>query len=64
MSNYLSHIGDIIAIPFFILLTMYFYKIEKKSPLEWTFFLFCIGALIADVFFTYDFFTKKHRLFM
>jgi len=59
----LSHIGDILAIPFFLLLTIYFYKIINKTPLEWILFIFVIIGLIADLFFTYIFFVYKNNLY-
>ena len=31
----MNHYGDIFAIPFFLLLTLYFYDIEKKNPTEY-----------------------------
>ncbi len=55
----ISHIGDIIAIPFFILLVYHFYNIKNKNLIENVLFLFCICALFADLFFTYLFFRKK-----
>ncbi len=55
----ISHIGDIIAIPFFILLVHYFYNINNKNPIEYILFLFSLGALIADLFFTYLFIRKN-----
>jgi hypothetical protein len=33
--KYLSHYGDILAIPFFALLIIYFYHIEHKTPVEY-----------------------------
>jgi RsiW-degrading membrane proteinase PrsW (M82 family) len=55
----LSHWGDIAAIPFFFLLSLYFYQIPYKTPYEWVLFVFCVGGLIADIFFTYSFMTRK-----
>lgn len=55
----LSHWGDIAAIPFFFLLSLYFYRIPYKTPYEWVLFVFCVGGLIADIFFTYSFMTRK-----
>lgn len=57
LANKLTHIGDIIAIPFFLLLTIYFYKIENKSNLENILFLFSFACLIIDAIFTYFFLT-------
>jgi hypothetical protein len=51
--NNISHIGDVLAIPFFALLCLYFYRIENKTPLEYILFLFSIGGFILDILFTY-----------
>ena len=50
----LPHLGDILAIPFFLWLVVYFYRKSQKGTLtneEKILYLFCIGALIADTFF-------------
>jgi hypothetical protein len=54
--------ADVIAIPFFFFLSLYFYKIENKSPYEWILFLFSISGFLGDILFTYMFLTsrKKH----
>lgn len=49
------HYGDILAIPFFALLVVYFYTIEHKSTIEYVLLLFSISGLILDIFFTYIF---------
>ena len=54
-SNNLSHYGDILAIPFFALLVVYFYYIENKNLLEYILFLFSIAGLILDILYTYIF---------
>lgn len=54
--NNLSHLGDLIAIPFFFLLTYYFYNLKEKSILEYILFYFSLGGLIADIFYTYIYF--------
>jgi len=53
----LTHIGDILAIPFFILSTIYFYYIEDKTNLELLLFLFSLACLIIDI--TFSFFYIK-----
>jgi hypothetical protein len=58
-SKNLSHYGDIIAIPFFVLLFFYFYNIDKKTRLEYILMYFCLIALLADIFYTYLFFSNK-----
>ena len=58
-----SHYGDILAIPFFALLVIYFYNIENKSTLEYVLLLFSIGGFILDILYTYIFlfhFTKSY----
>jgi len=52
----LSHYGDIIAIPFFAILTFYFYNIENKSILEYVLLLFSMGGFILDIFYTLIFY--------
>jgi hypothetical protein len=48
----LNHYGDILAIPFFFLLTVYFYNIEKKTVLENLLFLFSLSGFVLDILFT------------
>lgn len=50
-----SHYGDILAIPFFALLVIYFYKIEDKSTIEYVLLLFSISGFILDILYTYIF---------
>jgi hypothetical protein len=55
MNNFttnISHYGDILAIPFFALLTIYFYNIKKKSKLEYVFFYFSISGFVLDILYT------------
>lgn len=56
VKNNLSHYGDILAIPFFALLAIYFYNIQDKSQIEYILFSFSIAGLILDIFYTYIFF--------
>jgi len=55
----LSHYGDILAIPFFALLMMYFYNIEHKSMIEYLLFSFSVAGFLLDILYTYLFFTRK-----
>jgi hypothetical protein len=57
--NNISHYADILAIPFFMLLTIYFYNIKDKTLLEYFLLLFSFAGFILDSFFTYLFFDKK-----
>lgn len=54
--EHISHYGDLLAIPFFILLSMYFYSIENKNPLEYILFLFSILGFFLDSLFTFFYF--------
>ncbi len=42
-----------IAIPFFFLLSVYFYEITDKSPMEYIFMVFVMACFIVDILFTY-----------
>jgi len=53
--NNLSHIGDLFAIPFFLLLTYYFYSLPEKSTLEYVLFAFSVAGFLMDVLFTCSF---------
>lgn len=55
----LSHYGDVLAIPFFALLSFYFYNIEEKSPMEYVLFAFSLSGFILDIVYTYIFFRKS-----
>lgn len=59
--NRFSHYGDILAIPFFILAGIYFYKIEHKTPLEYILFLFSVMGTVADITFTTQFLKHKYK---
>jgi hypothetical protein len=49
----ISHLGDILAIPFFLLLVIYFYRIPNRSNIENVLFIFSLVGFIADIWFTY-----------
>lgn len=55
--NYFITIADILAIPFFILLSYYFYFKKNKTFIEYILFLFSLSGLIIDTYFTI------HKLF-
>ena len=62
--NNLTHIGDMIAVPFFVLLSVYFYNLENKTPLENLLFLFSIACFLIDVTFSYFYIignTKRNK---
>ena len=53
LMKYLSHLGDIVAIPGFALLIWYFSQISDKTDFEWLLLVFVTGAFLADILFTY-----------
>ena len=53
-----SHYGDILAIPFFALLAIYFYNIEDKSIIEYILLFFSISGFILDILYTYIFLSR------
>lgn len=54
----ISHIGDILAIPFFFLTFFYFYKIKNKDMIERILMVFSFAGGVLDIAFTYlHFFT-------
>ena len=48
-----NHYGDILAVPFFALLSYYFYIIENKTLLEYVLLLFSISGCVLDMLYTY-----------
>jgi len=55
----LSHYGDILAIPFFLLLTIYFYNLEEKTTMEYIFLFFSGSGFVLDILYTYLFFARR-----
>lgn len=51
----ISHYGDIMAIPFFLLLTIYFYRLDNKTNMEYVFLLFSLSGFVLDMLYTYLF---------
>lgn len=51
--NNISHIGDIFAIPLFLLTFLYFYEIEEKSLVEYILLFFSLSGLLLDSIFTF-----------
>lgn len=50
-----SHYGNIVSIPFFALLVIYFIRLRNKGLFEYTLLLFSIGGFIADIIFTHQY---------
>ena len=58
MNTKIINYTDMLALPFFIALSYYFYKIKNKTPLEYILLLFSIFAFIIDLLFTIYFLRK------
>jgi hypothetical protein len=56
-----SHVGDILAIPLFLLLTIYLWGIPRKTPVEWLLLAFAASGLILDTIFTVNFLTTRQE---
>jgi hypothetical protein len=59
MIHILSHYGDILAIPFFLALVLYFYRKEDKSLEEEILFYFCCVGLAVDLLFSIAFLSGR-----
>jgi hypothetical protein len=57
----IAHVGDILAIPFFLLSFYYFYAIENRNMLENVLLLFSFGGFIADIIFTYQYLSSNYN---
>jgi hypothetical protein len=51
--------GDILAIPFFLILIFYFIKKQTLSDIEILLLLFSIGGFLFDTFFTFLYLREK-----
>lgn len=54
--QYSSHYGDILAIPFFALLAIYFIHIQHRTAIENVLLCFSISGFVLDILYTYLFF--------
>lgn len=48
----IREIVDVLAIPFFFALSLYFYNIPNKTPIEYVFYIFSISGFIIDLLLT------------
>jgi len=58
----LSHYGDILAIPFFALLIVYFDNIEHKSTIEYVLLFFSISGFVLDILYTFIFLSRSPNI--
>ena len=60
----ISNYGDILAIPFFLGLSIYFHKIKNKTFFEYILYIFSISGFLLDSYFTYIFYKNKENKFL
>ena len=53
------HIGDMLAVPFFLLSFIYFYRLKSKSPIEYVLLFFSAIGFLFDAYFTICFLQKR-----
>ena len=58
----IANYADILAIPGFLLLIIYFYNIHNKSIIEYVLLSFSILGFILDIYFTYLFIINKSEV--
>ncbi len=57
LSN-ISHYGDILAIPFFFALVVYFWEIQNKTLFEYLLLAFSAAGFLCDLVFTLQFYMR------
>jgi hypothetical protein len=57
----ISHYGDVLAIPFFALLVIYFATIEHKTIMEFVLLLFSICGFFLDIVYTIQFLSPGQK---
>ena len=53
--NVIVHIGDMLAVPFFFLSFIYFYRLKSKSPIEYVLLFFSAIGFLFDGYFSIRF---------
>ena len=49
----LPHIADVFAIPFFLLLFVYLWRLPEKSGVEYILLFFSVAGFLSDLLFTF-----------
>lgn len=57
--NKFSRCADFLAVPFWVLLGIYFLQIKQKSYMEYVLLIFSLTGLVADVFFSINYFSSR-----
>lgn len=53
--NVVVHIGDMLAVPFFFISFIYFYRLKTKSPVEYVLLFFSAIGFLFDAYFSIRF---------
>ena len=61
MIKNIENYGDILAIPFFIMLSYYFIIKNNKTIFEYLLMAFAIIGSIADIYFTFKFISSASK---
>lgn len=57
----ISHYGDILAIPCFLIVFIYFYNMKHKTLIEYLIMLFILVCFIGDIIFTIIFLKREYN---
>jgi hypothetical protein len=60
----MEHFGDVLAIPFFAWLSIYFHYIPNKTSEQNLLYFFSVGGFVADSFFTFLFIQKFRKRYL
>jgi len=55
------HYADILAIPLFLLLTVYFYRKNNRTFIENILLLFAVSGFVLDTYFSFYFLNNKYK---
>ena len=55
------HYADILAIPFFLLLSIYFYTKNNRTFIENILLLFAVSGFVLDSYFSFYFLYNKYK---
>jgi hypothetical protein len=59
MIKNIENYGDILAIPFFKMLSYYFIVKKNKTTFEYLLMVFAISGSVADIYFTFKFLSRN-----
>ena len=60
----IENFGDMLAIPFFAWLSIYFHRVPNKTSEQNILYFFSVCGFVADSFFTFLFIQKFRKLYI